>query len=256
MDDEPVMVAERGLLAVPEKVWSLAVRRAEVIGRLARLDVVGWEAADAAAAELRVSRRQVYLLLRRWREGEGVVSDLIPRRSSGGRGRGHLPDEVEAVIRDLLRTRYLARQKRSVAAVHRELARACRSRGWRVPSRGTLRGASPGWIRSGRHRRGKGRTQRGRCGPAGGTAPPVAAVLEQVQIDHTVVDVIVVDERYRLPVGRPYVTAGIDVFSRCITGLVVTLEAPSALSAGLCLAHMATDKRPGWSASAWRQAGR
>ena len=84
MDDEPVMVAERGLLAVPGEVWSLAVRRAEVIGPLARLDVVGWEAADAAAAELGVSRRQVDLLLRRWRDGEGVVSDLIPRRSSGG----------------------------------------------------------------------------------------------------------------------------------------------------------------------------
>ena len=243
MDDEPVMVAERGLLAVPEKVWSLAVRRAEVIGRLARLDVVGWEAADAAAAELRVSRRQVYLLLRRWREGEGVVSDLIPRRSSGGRGRGHLPDEVEAVIRDLLRTRYLARQKRSVAAVHRELARACRSRGWRVPSRGTLarRIARLDPVRQASAREGPDAARALRA--AGGTAPPVAAVLEQVQIDHTVVDVIVVDERYRLPVGRPYVTAGIDVFSRCITGLVVTLEAPSALSAGLCLAHMATDKQ-------------
>ena len=137
MADEPVMLAERGLLAVPEEVWSLAVRRAEVIGRLARLDVVGWEAADAAAAELGVSRRQVYLLLRRWREGEGVVSDLIPRRSSGGRGRGHLPDEVKAVIRDLLRTRYLARQKRSVAAGTGSCA-GLPSRGWRVPSRGTL----------------------------------------------------------------------------------------------------------------------
>jgi len=49
----------------------------------------------------------VYVLLRRWRVGEGVVSDLIPRRSSGGRGREHLPDEVEVVIRELLRTRYL-----------------------------------------------------------------------------------------------------------------------------------------------------
>ena len=63
-------------------------------------------------------------------------------------------------------------------------------------------------------------------------------LLEQVQIDHTPVDVIVVDERYRLPIGRPYVTAGIDVASRCVAGLVVTLEAPSALSVGLCLAHM------------------
>ena len=44
--------------------------------------------------------------------------------------------------------------------------------------------------------------------PAGGTPPPVTGLLEQVQIDHTAVDVIVVDERHRLPVGRPYVTVG------------------------------------------------
>src|SRR5260370_23972192 len=167
------MVAERGLLAVPGEVWSLAVRRAEVIGPLARLDVVGWEAADAAAAELGVSRRQVYLLLRRWRDGEGVVSDLIPRRSSGGRGRGHLPDEVEAVIRDLLRTRYLTRQKRSAGAVHRELARACRSRGGPVPARGTLQRRLPRGGPAGQAEGRGGRDpRRAGGGPGGGAAAP------------------------------------------------------------------------------------
>jgi putative transposase len=39
-----------------------------------------------------VSRRQVYLLLRRWRDGEGVVSDLIPQASVRGSFNGHLPD--------------------------------------------------------------------------------------------------------------------------------------------------------------------
>lgn len=68
-------------------------------------------------------------------------------------------------------------------------------------------------------------------------------LLERVEIDHTVVDVMVVDERHRLPIGRPYVTAAIDVCCHCVVGLVVTLEAPSALSVGLCLAHMVTDKR-------------
>ena len=53
-------------------------------------------------------------MLRRWRDGEGVVSDLIPGTSSGGRGRGHLPDDLEALIREVLRTRYLTRQKRSI----------------------------------------------------------------------------------------------------------------------------------------------
>jgi putative transposase len=62
-------------------------------------------------------------------------------------------------------------------------------------------------------------------------------------MDHTEVDLVVVDERHRLPIGRPYVTVGIDVCSRCIVDLVVTLEAPSALSVGLCLTHMVTDKR-------------
>lgn len=74
MDDEPVLVAERGLLAVSDDVWNLAVRRAAVIGPLARADVAGLAAVDAAAAELGVSRRQVYLMLRRWRDGDGVVS--------------------------------------------------------------------------------------------------------------------------------------------------------------------------------------
>ena len=243
MDDEPAVVAERGLLAVSDEVWSRAVRHAQVIGRLARADVVGLEAADGGAAELGVSRRQVYLLLRRWREGEGVVSDLIPRRSSGGRGHEQLPDEIEALIRDLLPTRYLTRQKRSAAAVHRELARVCRSRGWRVPSRGTLarRIAKLDPVKKVSAREGPDAARA--LESAGGTAPAVAAVLEQVQIDHTVIDLIVVDERHRLPIGRPYITVAIDVFCRCIVGLVVTLEAPSALSVGLCLAHMVTDKR-------------
>jgi hypothetical protein len=78
---------------------------------------------------------------------------------------------------------------------------------------------------------------------AGGTPPAVTGLLEHVQIDHTEVDLVVVDERHRLPIGRAYVTVGIDVCSRCIVGLAVTLEAPSALSVGLRLTHMAIGKR-------------
>ncbi|TFC32193.1 hypothetical protein E3O53_01420 [Cryobacterium sp. TMT2-18-3] len=79
---------------------------------------------------------------------------------------------------------------------------------------------------------------------AGGNVPVIGTILEQVQTDHTVIDVIVVDERERQPIGRPYLTVAIDVCSRSLVGMVVTLEAPSAVSVGLCLAHAATDKRP------------
>ena len=52
--------------------------------------------------------------------------------------------------------------------------------------------------------------------------------LEVMQIDHTPVDVVIVDERQRLPIGRPWLTLAIDVASRVVLGLSVSLEAPSS----------------------------
>ncbi|MEV0291895.1 Mu transposase C-terminal domain-containing protein [Kribbella sp. NPDC050820] len=236
-------VIERGVLTAAPAIWESAVRRAEVIGRLAQRDTMGRDAADAAAAELGVSRRQVYLLVQRWRAGEGVASDMLPRTSSGGRGGHRLAGDVEAVVREVLRKRYLTRQRRSVASVCRDIDRECKVRGLRSPSRGSvlrrIAELDPAASASAREGADAARAMRA----AGGVPPEIVGLLEQVQIDHTPVDVIVVDERHRLPIGRPYVTAGVDVASRCLPGLVVTLEAPSATSVGLCLAHMATDKR-------------
>ncbi len=220
------------------------MRAAEVIGPLAGRGTVGLAQAQEAAARLGVSRRQVYVLVGRWRAGEGVISDLLASRSGGGRGGGRLAEHVEALIREELRTRYLTRQRRTVAVVHREIARCCRAQGLPVPSRGSVarRIARLEPVSALTAREGS-RAARA-LESAGGTGPPVTELLERVQIDHTPVDVIVVDERHRLPIGRPYLTIAVDEASRCVLGTVVALEAPSATSVGLCLAHAAIDKRP------------
>ncbi len=237
-------IAERGVITLSDEAWALARHRAEVIGPLAALEVVGHEAADAAAQALGVSRRQVYVLIRRARHGAGLVTDLAPGRSGGGKGKGRLPEPVERIIRELLQKRFLTKQKRSLAAFHREVAQACKTQKLRVPARNTvaLRIANIDPLKTTRRREGQdaSRDLQG----AGGVPPVVTAPLEQVQIDHTVIDLIVVDERDRQPIGRPYLTIAIDVFTRCVLGMVVTLEAPSAVSVGLCLAHAACDKRP------------
>jgi putative transposase len=75
-----------------------------------------------------------------------------------------------------------------------------------------------------------------------GSFPAVTHPLEVVQIDHTPVDCIMVDDYSRQPIGRPHLTLGIDIYSRCITGFCLTLEAPSSVSVGLCLAHSVLDK--------------
>lgn len=171
-------ILERGLLTVSPEVWALAVRRAGVVGPLAAAGTAGGEAVEAAAAELGVSRRQVYVLLRRWRDGQGAVSDLIPGRSSGGRGGRRLADDVEEVIREVLRQHYLTRQRKTTAAVHREVARACRARRLPVPSRGAvlrrIAGLDPHAATTAR----KGPDAARALESAGGQVPPVTGVLE------------------------------------------------------------------------------
>ena len=244
MASEIQRIAEQGVLTLPDAAWERARQRMDVVGPLAALDLVGHQAADDAAHSLGLSRRQVYVLIRRARQGSGLVTDLARGQSSGGKGKGRLSEPVELIIRDLLQKRFLTRQKRSLAALYREVAQACKAQKLPVPARNTvaLRIASLDPRKVARSRGGQdaSRDLQG----AGGVPPEVTIPLQQVQIDHTVIDLIIVDERDRQPIGRPYLTVAIDVFTRCVPGMVVTLEAPSAVSVGLCLAHAACDKRP------------
>ncbi|EXF23871.1 transposase [Nesterenkonia sp. AN1] len=243
------MAGERNILVsepltMSDAAWQQAKLRTKVISRLAGSDPVGVVAADRAGVELGISRRRVYVLLERYRQGTGLVTDLALQRSDGGRGGNRLSAPVEQVIQELVRTLYLTRQKRSIASLHREIARVCVARGLPTPMRNTV-AARIGRINPvevGRSREGAERVRP--LQSAGGEAPAVDSILERVQIDHTIIDLIVVDECERQPIGRPYLTVAIDVCSRCLVGVVVTLEPPSAVSVGLCLAHAARDKRP------------
>jgi putative transposase len=78
--------------------------------------------------------------------------------------------------------------------------------------------------------------------PIYGVTPVSDIPLDWLQIDHTPVDLIIVDPIDRSPIGRPWITVAIDVFSRCIAGFHLSLEAPSATSVGLCLTMVASDK--------------
>jgi putative transposase len=158
-------------------------------------------------------------------------------RPLAGVGRTHHPRATAK--------RFLTKQKRSLAAFHREVARACKLQKLRVPARNTvaLRIAGLDPLKTTAFGKARMRPAPARCWWC---SAAVSAPLEQVQIDHTVIDLIVVDERDRQPIGRPYLTLAIDVFTRCVVGMVVTLEAPSAVSVGLCLAHAAATSALGW----------
>lgn len=73
-----------------------------------------------------------------------------------------------------------------------------------------------------------------RCNKQG---PRPTRPLERVEIDHTTLDIFVLDDEVRLPVGRPTLTAAIDKYSRMILGIYVSFDGPGYSSVMQCLLH-------------------
>lgn len=66
--------------------------------------------------------------------------------------------------------------------------------------------------------------------------------LARAAMDHTRLDLFVVDERTRLPLGRPWLTVIIDECTRYILGYYVSFEPPSGVSTARALRHAITPK--------------
>lgn len=228
------------LSLVPEPLWREAERRAAVIRPLAALAACPRSEASAAAKALGVSERQFYRLLRRCREGGGALTALVATGSGGGRGRARIEARRNELVRDVVAELYLTPQRLSAERIVEEVRRRARQHHLRPPSASTVRRRIAALSLEERRKRGDVAIPE----PVLGTTITAKGPLDVVQIDHTPVDLILVDPIERRPIGRPWITVAIDVFSRCIAGLHVTLEAPSATSVGLCLAHIAADKRP------------
>jgi putative transposase len=72
----------------------------------------------------------------------------------------------------------------------------------------------------------------------------VRGPLYLVEMDPTPVDVFIIDEKTFIPMGRPIVTLGKDVFSRAIPGSYITFDKPSFRSTAQCLRHCLLPKEP------------
>jgi transposase InsO family protein len=86
---------------------------------------------------------------------------------------------------------------------------------------------------------------RGRGGKGKKRVHPQEAlwILQRVEIDHTKLPIMIVDEQDRLPIGSPTLTAAIDAASGLIVGIYVGFEPPSYLAAQNCLLHTILPKK-------------
>lgn len=198
--------------------------------RLSALD------AQKLTKQLGVSLRTLRRWLQRYRRYQDAT-ELLPRRPGKRRGQHCLDPGVEAIIRFAVTRKLKQSGNCSVRAVFELIRGDCEAIGKAVPAKATILDrikalkSDPEILPPEIARPLRDRTRLLR-----GSAPATKA-LERVEIDHTLVDTHVVDPKERGPLGRPWLTIAIDVFTRVVLGFLLTLESPSRLSVALCLRH-------------------
>ncbi|WP_201192442.1 Mu transposase C-terminal domain-containing protein [Pseudomonas fluorescens] len=189
-----------------------------------------------AANALNVTQNYLYRISRQYQEELGAISMLLNKR---GRKPGTklLNESVELVISNATRKKYTSRAA-TFSAVWKEVEISCLERGLPVPARRTVTNR----VRSILTDYERDRIKLGadaanqKHQPRPGKFKPECP-LDWVEIDHTLVDLLLLsDDRLHI-IGRPWLTVLIDVNTRVLLGYYLSLHAPSALSVACAFTH-------------------
>lgn len=225
------------LAEIADEDWKIAQERFAAIKPLIDQDQIGRDQAEHRAKELDIDPSTLYRWLRRY-NAYGSVMALIPQKRGWKEGSSRISADVETVIEKVIRDFYLTPQRPTAKKAIIEVQRICAERGMTAPSHMTIR-ARIKKIAERDHLRGRGfgEKAKNRFLPAAGTFPNADYPLAVVQIDHTPADIILVDDVYRKPIGRPWVTLAMDVHTRIVTGYYLSFDPPSETSVAMCVAH-------------------
>lgn len=229
------------IFSIPEKAWAKAEHRFSILQPIlaARGDLaVVTEVCQAN----KLGKSTIYRWLKLYDETDSVRS-LVDLPRLGGKDKSRLDEARNVVINEAITSHYLTRQKKRASEVVLEVRRLCRQAKLAVPAETTVRRRIRQLDEEETMRRRMGnKAARDRYSLQQGELPDGKYPLQLVELDHTKVDIILVDEIYRKPIGKPYLTMAIDTYSRMVMGIHLSYDPPGAISTGLCIAHMLLPK--------------
>ena len=181
-----------------------------------------------------------FTTLYRWQErykSTGTILGLISNKVGAKKGNTRLNSEIEILIKRIIDSYYLTIQKPSVQSVVDKVLAECKKMNIIAPHSNTIRNRIESISEYEKlKKQGSKSIARTRYEP---TPNKFEAdyPLQLIEIDHTPCDIILVDDEHRLPIGRPWITVAIDIYSRMIAGYYLSMNAPSVTSVGMCVSN-------------------
>lgn len=224
------------LESIPDERWEIAQTRFDIIRPLLSDPQRTRAKVQARAVEFGKHTNSLYAWIKLYEEC-GTLTVLMPQERSD-KGQIRVDSAIEQIIQKAIDEEYLTRQQKSPVKVYEAIQAMCKNAGLKPPHSNTIRNrlnALPESLKI--HRRRGAKAARDKFEPTLGQFPGADYPYSVVQIDHTPLDIITVDDVHRMPLDRPYLTLAIDVFSRMISGFHISYDPPSAVSVGLCLSQ-------------------
>ena len=227
---------------IHDEDWRIAQQRYDVIKPLINIQNVGRELVAERAKEAKVAISTIYRWLDRYNTSKELTS-LIPKKRGWTEGKSRIDKKSLFIINEVIKDYYLKAQRPTAEKTVTEVQRRCMLAGISAPNRNTIR-SYIGKISEKESLRGRGQKEKARNKffPVPGSFPNADFPLAVIQIDHTPADVILVDDVYRKPIGRPWITLSIDVHTRMVTGYYLSFDPPSGTSVAMCIAHSVIEK--------------
>ncbi len=185
---------------------------------------------------------QVYRWFRDYHRSGGNIRALIPMISNRGNRKSRFTQEELSLMDAIIRQRYLNPQRISIDTAHESVVGEF-GRQNKLRDENKLSIPSYWVVYRFINKMDRYEVMKSRYGKLAADCqfrpqqkgPEPAYPLERVEIDHTKLDLFVVDPERRMPIGRPWLTAAIDIYSKCVLGFYISFNPPSYLSVMKCL---------------------
>lgn len=246
----------------PEHLLVIARRRLDVIRPLLEIEpqdrtrvVVEARIQEIQAAsfpdkscglEAAASPASLYRWIRDYTQSGGDLRALVPAtHERGGQGKPRFSAEVEAIVEGAIQDKYWVRETVTIDDVVHEVAvrleeenrsRAAHEK-LKTPSRRTIARRIDALDARSKFVAKHGKRAARQEFSQYGSTPYSPIPLERVEIDHTRIDLIVIDDRDNLPLGRLTLTYCLDMATRYPLGYYMGFEPASYLAVMECLHH-------------------
>lgn len=224
-----------------EQEWEEANKRYEIIKDLVFVKRTKNEV-EAVGKKYGYSYVTLYEWIKLF-EQTNEISSLVSNMSKRGKKGSRLDPKVDNIMTEVLENLYLNKQRYSLKRIYNKIYTSCKHQNLIPPHENTVKNRIKLLDPKSVVKKREGyKESRKKFDNFEGEFPEGNYPLEFVQIDHTPLDIRVVDNIYRKPIGRPYLTLAIDVYSRMIAGIYVSLQAPGYYNVSQCLYNIFTQK--------------